>query len=381
MTLTVLVNAGPWLPVPPVGYGGIENIVATLVPELRRQGVHVVLATVGESRLDADEYLTVFDRGQFGGITGPYNQVVGVAQAHMQAVMRELRRRHDIDLVHDHVEVVGLATLAAAGAGCPPALHTLHWDLAKHPEFYGRFDGGGRVFVNGVSRSQLARAPERLRAHSLGAVLLATPLAVGADRRPDVRKGEHYLMLGRIAPLKGQHVAAALCQQLGLPLVLAGPVAGHPASEEYYREQVAPHVDGRLVRWIGGVAGAERDELLATARAALFPIQWDEPGGTAVVEALAAGTPVVGLRRGVMPELIDDGRTGFLADTEEQFAEYLLRVDEIDPRHCRQAAARRFTPDTMARHYLDLYEQVLRRAGAASPAAPSVDRIRPDLVS
>jgi glycosyltransferase involved in cell wall biosynthesis len=80
-----------------------------------------------------------------------------------------------------------------------------------------------------------------------------------------------------------------------------------------------------------------------------------------VVEALGAGTPVVALRRGVMPALIHHGRTGFLADTEEQFADYLLRLDEIDPEHCRQVAARRFTPDAMARRYLDLYEQVLRR--------------------
>ncbi|MGI5215170.1 glycosyltransferase [Plantactinospora sp. CA-290183] len=137
MSLTVLMNAGPWLPVPPKGYGGIENIVATLVPELRRLGVRVVLATVGTSELPVDERLSVFAEGQFAALQRPYNQVCGISQAHLNGVVRALRARDDIDLVHDHVEAAGLATLAALGPDAPPALHTLHWDLAKHPELYG----------------------------------------------------------------------------------------------------------------------------------------------------------------------------------------------------------------------------------------------------
>ena len=159
----VLMNAGPWLPVPPRGYGGIENIVATLVPELRRLGVTVVLATVAESSLPVDETISVFGTGQFGALQRPYNQVSGVAQAHLHGIVRALRRRDDIDLIHDHLEAAGLATFAALGDYAPPVLHTLHWDLHKHPELYGTFDGGDRVRVNGVSASQLARAPRALR--------------------------------------------------------------------------------------------------------------------------------------------------------------------------------------------------------------------------
>src|SRR4051812_42540472 len=163
MRMTVLVNAGPWLPVPPRGYGGIENIVAALVPELRRLGVRVVLASVAESTLAAEEHPSVFETGQFGALQRPYNQVAGNAPAHMHAVVRSLRDRDDIDLVHDHVEAVGLATMAALGPDAPPVLHTLHWDLAKHPALYGTFDGGDRVRVNGVSADQLTHAPAALR--------------------------------------------------------------------------------------------------------------------------------------------------------------------------------------------------------------------------
>lgn len=371
-------NAGPWLPVPPLGYGGIENVVATLVPELRRLGVEVVLATVGDSTLDADERMSAFPSGQFAALQRPYNQVCGIVPAHLHAVLRRLRERDDVDLVHDHVEAAGLGMLAAvAAAGGPPGLHTLHWDLAKHPELYGTFDGGGRVHVNGVSAAQLARAPAALRAQAAGHVHLATPLADGADRRTGPDKGGHVVVLGRINPGKGQDLAARLAHQAGFDLVLAGPVGpyhrpadlaaagGDPAAAQnpdvrFWREHVAPHVDGDRVRWVGTVTGAARDDLVATARAALFPLRWEEPGGTAVVESLALGTPVVGLARGCLPELVEDGRTGLLTTGEDELGELVGKAGTIAPAECRAEAARRFTPAVMARSYLHLYERVRR---------------------
>ncbi|MEV5894638.1 glycosyltransferase [Nonomuraea fuscirosea] len=374
--MKVLVNAGPWLDVPPAGYGGIENVVATLVPALRERGVHVVLASVGSSGLEVDELISAYDEGQFAELQKPYNQVMGIAHAHLARVAAELRRRDDIDLVHDHVEVVGPAVLSALGG--PPVLHTLHWDLRKHPAFYGAFPPG--IAVNGVSESQIARAPDALRAAALGSIHLATPMADPlAGREPRVERGEHLMVMGRVCALKGQHVAARICQKLGLPLVLAGPVSGRDTAAEldvvaqnpyhplhshpdvrYHLDQVTPYLDGDLVRWVGAVGGQKRDDLYASARAALFPIQWDEPGGTAVVEAMALGVPPVGLRRGCLPELIDHGRTGFLADSEEELAEWLLRLDELDPEECRREARRRFTPSVMADRYLELYERLAR---------------------
>lgn len=365
--MKILMNAGPWLNVPPDGYGGIENIVATLVPPLRELGVEVVLASVGSSTLEVDERLSVFDEGQFRELQKPYNQVMGLAHAHQAAIVRALRSRDDIDLVHDHLEVVGPAVLSAYGG--PPVLHTLHWDLRKHAAFYGSWPSS--IAVNGVSDSQLARAPQALRAASLGSVHLATPLT---DAAPSVDRGERVVVMGRICGLKGQHIAARICQKLGQALVLAGPVSGldteveldavahdpeHPLNGHpdvrYYLDEVHPYLDGDLVTWIGAVGGESRDRLYASARAALFPLQWDEPGGTAVVEAMALGVPPIGLRRGCLPELIDHGRTGFLASSEEELAEWLLRVDEIDPEECRREARARFSPSVMAERYLELY--------------------------
>ena len=381
MALTVLMNAGPWLPVPPLGYGGIENVIATLVPELRRRGVRVVMATVGTSTVTADEHVSVFAEGQFGRLLDPYNRVSGVPHAHLQGVLAELRGRGDVDLVHDHVEVVGPSTLAAADV---PTLHTLHWDLGRHAPFYANLDCRDAVWVNGVSADQLGKAPDPLRQRVLGHVHLATPLADGAEHRRLPAKADHVVVLGRITHAKGQHIAVRVARELGWPLVLAGPVGPFRDAEDlrtglaarpelrstnpdvrYFCEQISDHVDGRHVRWAGTLHGEDLTHLIATARAALTPITWDEPGGTAVVESLALGTPVVGFRRGCLPELISHGRTGLLATPgdEADLAEQLLKSPYLDPAACVQEAVERFRPAVMAENYLRLYRKVLDHAG------------------
>lgn len=380
MSLTVLINAGPWLPVPPPDYGGIENVLATLIPELRRRGVEVVLCTVEESTVEVDYRRCSFPDGQFGRLAGPYAQVMGVTHAHMATVLETLRERPEIDLVHDHLEVVGPSVLGALDRTAPPVLQTLHWDLRKHPEFYGSFDGHGRVFFNGVSAAQLRTAPANLRAQSLGAVHLGVDLAAHRFRR---RKGEDYLILGRFTPFKGQDVAARICKELGVPLVMAGPVAGVPSPDElfaalqdpssplhgygdvrHYLDAVQPFEDGERIRWVGTVGGAEKDALVGRARAVLMPISWEEPGATAAIEALACGTPVIAMRRGALAEIIEHGHNGFLADDESQFAHFMLRTGEIDPAACRRSVEERFSAGVMAEGYLRLYNEVLTRTGA-----------------
>jgi glycosyltransferase involved in cell wall biosynthesis len=380
MPLTVLVNAGPWLPVPPPDYGGIENVLACLIPELRKRGVRVVLCSVGESTIEVDDLRWAFPDGQFARLAAPYGQVMGVTHAHMANVLEALRERPDIDLVHDHLEVVGPGVLGALDRTAPPVLQTLHWDLRKHPEFYGSFDGRGRVFFNGVSNAQLATAPPNLRAQSLGAVHLGVDLAA---HRFQADKGEDYLVLGRFTPFKGQDVAARICKELGVPLVMAGPVAGVPSPDElfaalkdpssplhgygdvrHYLEAVQPFEDGERIRWVGTVGGSGKDALVGGARAVLVPISWDEPGATAAIEALACGTPVIAMRRGALAEIVEHGHNGFLADDESQFAQLMLRAGEIDPLACRRSVERRFSAAVMAEGYLRLYEEVLTRTGA-----------------
>lgn len=376
--LRVLVNAGPWLPVPPDGYGGIEAVVATLVPELRYAGVHVTLATVGPSSIEADAYLRPLAEPRFRSIAMPYNQVSGIAHAHMHGIVDAIRDGAAWDLIHDHLEVVGPAVLGAMGSAAPPVLQTLHWDLRKHADFYSTFDGRGRVCFAAVSQSQLERAPEPLQRQVMGVVPLAAPSALEVQ----VDKADHALVLARITRDKGQDIAARACRRAGVPLVLAGPVAGfndpaeldrqlaagspgladHP-DVRFFQEEVRPLLDGGDIRWIGGVSGEAKERVLRSARALLTPNRWAEPGATGVVEALSRGIPVIGTPLGVLPSLVDHGRTGYLAADEDDLVRYLGELEAIDPQDCRDAAAG-WTPRTMARRYLDLYEKLIEKAAA-----------------
>jgi glycosyltransferase involved in cell wall biosynthesis len=342
---------------------------------------------VADSTLEADEHVSVFRSGQFAHLQRPYNQVMGIAAAHLDRVVSELRGRDDVVLVHDHQEALGLTVLGALGPDMPPVLHTLHWDLRKHPELYGNLRGDGRLRVNGVSFAQLTTAPAALRAISVGHVHLATPLAVQADRRPATAKAGHLVVLGRITPYKGQDVAARIAHRLGRTLVLAGPVGPYHTPAElataddsnpdvrYWRESVQPLVDGRRVRWVGTVLGEERDTLVATADATLFPIDWEEPGGTAVTESLALGTPAVGYGRGCLPELVESGRTGLLVapGDEDALAAAVSAASAVDPQECRREAARRFTPARMAEKYLRLYGRILDRDNRVTPLRSALE--------
>ena len=203
--LTVLVDAGPWLPVPPGGYGGIEAVLATLIPELRRLGVRVVLATVGTSRIEVDDRVTTFAEPRFAAIAAPYNRVMGVAAAHVDRVRQELRGRDDIDLVHSHLEAWGLVSYADAGA---PVLHTLHWDLAKHPELTDASTARGGCSSTACPAPSSRGRPPALRRHALGHVHLATPLA--DEPGPPVDPADHLVVLAGLTPAKGQDAAARL---------------------------------------------------------------------------------------------------------------------------------------------------------------------------
>ena len=377
MALTIFVNAGPWLPVPPPGYGGVENLLVPLIRELRRRGHTVVLGTVAQTAVEVDDTVWRFAEGQLPLIDAPYADALWVAHAHMQAMLRAIRERGDIDVVHDFLEIVGPSMLAERGPGGPPALHTLQWNLRAHQAFYRDFDGRGRVWFNGVSEPQMAAAAGNLREHHLGVVHNGVDVDDLTFRED---KDDYVITLARFARDKGQDIAARLCQRLRLPLRMAGTVGGiaspgalhdelgQPDSPfhyyrdvEYYRRSVRPH-EGSTVAWVGSVGGRRKRELVAGAKALLMPIRWEEPFGMAVIEALASGTPVVAMRRGAMPLIIQHGYNGFLADDEQEFEACLRRVraGEIKPENCRRSAEERFSAARMADGYLRLYERVTR---------------------
>ena len=375
MARTVFVNAGPWLPVPPSGYGGVETMLAYLIPELRRRGLRVVLGTVGDSRIEVDERVHRFQEGRHRHIAEPYYDAVHVTHGHMDRMLDVIRDMPEIDVVHDFLEVVGPSMLAGLGPGGPPVLHTLQWDLTGHGDYYEEFDGHGRVLFNGISDPQMRAAPERLLKQSLEVVHNGIDVD-DFEYRPV--KGDYVITLARFTPDKGQDVAARVCAELGLTLRMAGTVGGistrellgkelrddpdsplhHYRDVQWYRqlERAFPGAE-----WVGNLGGDAKREFVAGARALLMPIRWEEPFGMAVIEALASGTPVVAMRRGAMPVLIEHGHNGFLADDERELADYLSRAGEIDPAACRRTVEENYTAPAMADAYIRLYDEVLAR--------------------
>ena len=191
------------------------------------------------------------------------------------------------------------------------------------------------------------------------------------DYRFEPRKREYLLFLGRIAPAKGTHVAIDVARETGLPLKIAGEI--QPLFREYWDREVAPHVDGRQIEYVGEADFAAKNELLAGARAMLFPIQWDEPFGLVVIEAMACGTPVLALPGGSMPEIVRDGVNGYLCADAGEMARRASHLD-IDPARCREYVRTHFSLDAMVRRYEALFLEVIgaavasrRRARQASP--------------
>jgi glycosyltransferase involved in cell wall biosynthesis len=378
--LTVLVNAGPWLALP-ADAGGLEDVVAALVAGLRERGHRVVLATVGESAIDADEKIFAFQHAQHHRMGQAYVQTNAVPAAHMQVVLARIRAG-GIDVVHDHLEVVGPAILAGLDNSAPPVLHTVHWRIDKHPDyrrFYELFDGRGQVGVIARSAEQLASFPASLRRQVVATV--PNGVAVPAFELPPPRDGP-LLMLNDVAPLYGQDHVAAACRQLGIGLTLAGPVAGitTPAELQGLREAAAqgtdelaarsgylwfaanvePHLhpgpDG-AVTWIGTVSGEEKWNLLRAASALLTTCT----SGQSVIQALTLGIPVITTAEWGDQHLVRDGVNGFVVEPGPAALKTALdRLSDIDPARCRASVAEHST-QAMVDGYLHAYLQAVGR--------------------
>jgi glycosyltransferase involved in cell wall biosynthesis len=179
------------------------------------------------------------------------------------------------------------------------------------------------------------------------------------------------LWIGRFDDTKGAHRAVAAAQSASVPLVVAGPV--QPGQESYFEEEIEPHLNDDRMRYAGEVGGAEKHELFANARALLMPIRWDEPFGMVMVEALACGTPVIAFPQGAATEIVQHEVKGYLVDDEQAMAAAIADLHKIDPAACRETVATRFSAETVANGYVEIY----RRAASARPSpmiAPRSER-------
>jgi glycosyltransferase involved in cell wall biosynthesis len=382
--------APPWLSIPPVGYGGIENVLAVLVPALMKLGVDVELFTVGDSTIRATQNYSLYKSGQYDYIHRPMYDSMPILIAQILFALRKVREAGDFDLIHCHNGFIGPLASAYSDDSLPPLVHTLHGPPFTTPDRLERnipdnlpmwreygLTPTNKIFFIGISEALMRPAPRELK-HM---ILKPVHNAVDPSQFPFLaEKSDYFATLARSHPDKGQAVAVQAARKLGVKLKLAGVVAdlkrprqvlmelANPLSRyrgiddfRYFSDEIFPYLDEEQVEYIGDLSGQAKLDFLAGAKALLFPIQWDEPFGMAPIEALACGTPVIAIARGALPEIIQHGVNGFLAHTTREFMQYMRRVDEIDPAVCRRSVEERFSAHHMAREYLQRYKTILRR--------------------
>lgn len=323
--------------VPPPAYGGIELVVSLLADGLVDRGHDVTLFACGTSRTRAK--LAAIEPEPLRGRGLPWFDVANHEVAHVAACFE---RAAAFDVIHNHEGLIGLAFAAFVGT---PVVTTLH----------GPFDAGNRTLFERYRHRPFVSISDAQR-HGGPALAYAATVHNGIDPHAFHlgRKRGYLLHIGRLSPEKGSHLAVAVARRLGHPLVLAGKVDA--VDQAYYEAEIAPHVDGRLVRFVGEVGGAPKADLLAGADALLHPVQWPEPFGLVMAEAMAAGTPVIAFPRGSIPEVVEDGLTGFVVDDVPAMAAAVARARALDPAAIRRRAIARFGAERMVRGYEAVYQ-------------------------
>jgi glycosyltransferase involved in cell wall biosynthesis len=321
---------------PPLHYGPWERITGLLADGLVARGVDVTLfATLDSVTTATLDGVCPHGYAEDPTMDGRVWEAMHVAHA--------LTRSVEFDLVHSHLDWLPLAFAAQCNA---PLLTTIHG-----------FSGAGilpayaRAASNYVSISDADRSPDLAYVATVHHGIDFAELPFTADAGPGL------VVFGRIHPDKGTHAAIEIARLAGRRLTICGIVQ----DQRYFADQVAPHIDGDRVVYLGSVGPDQRATILGTSAALLHPIAFDEPFGLSVVESMACGTPVVAYPRGSMPEVIDEGMTGFLVRDAEQAADAIKRITTIDRAGCRTRARHRFSVDRMVGDYLRVYADLLGR--------------------
>ncbi len=338
--------------VPPKLYGGTERVVAHLTDALVELGHDVTLFSSADARTRA-RLVPVRDQA----IRLDPAPLKSDLAAHL-SMLSEVRRQQDrFDIIHFHTDMAHFPLFEDTAERTVTTLHG-RLDLKDLPEVYRRWP---KYPLVSISDSQRAALPF---ANWVGTVYHGMPEALYRFS-PEARG--YLAFLGRISPEKGPDRAIAIAKRLGMPLKIAAKVDAADAT--YFEDVIRPLLDHPLIEFIGEIGDAEKPDFLGGAEALLFPIEWPEPFGLVMIEAMACGTPVVGYRYGSAPEVIDEGVTGYLVDGEVEAARVVPAARALDRREIRRRFDRRFSATAMARGYLDLYADRLAHCAYAPDLA------------
>jgi glycosyltransferase involved in cell wall biosynthesis len=329
--------------VPPGLYGGTERVVSYITEALVHEGHDVTLYASGDSRTRA-RLVKVCPKALRldEDCVDPYAQ-------HIRMLELVCRDCDDYDVIHFHIDYVHFPLSRRQQW---PALTTLHGrlDIPDLAPLYREFSDLPVVSISDAQRQPLMWANWQATVyHGLPRDLYHL------DENPS----GYLAFIGRISPEKRLDRAIEIARRAGVELKIAAKV--DTVDRDYFKDCIEPLLESPLIEFVGEIGEKDKNKFLGQARALLFPIDWPEPFGLAMIEALACGTPVIAWRNGSIPEIIDDGRTGFVTDNIEEAAQAVERIGEISRRHCREVFELRFTSTRMARDYVKLYERLTDR--------------------
>ncbi len=342
--------------VPPARYGGTERVVSWLTEALVDQGHDVTLFASGDSQTRA-RLIPVVPHAQrfvpnFEANTAPYARMIEMIA----------RRAHEFDVLHSHIDFHPMPVFSRLGTTFVTTLHG-RMDRDFVPSIYGIFPEAPLV---SISNNQRLPAPGL---NWVGTVLHGMPINL---LRPRPRKavdetGDYFAFLGRISPEKGIEDAISIAERCNTPLYVAAKIGAE--DQEYYDRVVSNKLVGGLVKFIGEIGDAEKPEFLSGARALLFPIAWPEPFGLVMIEAMACGCPIIAYPQGSVPEVVDDGVTGFIVDTVDQAVMACNLLDQLDRTAIRRQFETRWSASRMADGYVAIYRSLLNGVAIAPGSA------------
>jgi glycosyltransferase involved in cell wall biosynthesis len=342
--------------VPPRLYGGTERVVSFLTEELVRDGHEVTLFASGDSRTGARLVPGCAQALRLGGCRDP-------VASHVCMVEEVFRRAADFDVVHFHIDHLHLPLVTREPI---PHVTTLHGrlDLPDHAAVFDAFPDAPVVSISEAQRTPLPRA------NWMGTVHHGLP----DDLLTFHPHSQGYLaFLGRISPEKGLDSAIEIARAAGYPLKIAAKVDN--ADRAYFATEIEHLLSDPSIEFLGEVGDDGKNGLLGGAAGLLFPIDWPEPFGLVMIEAMACGTPVIAFPRGSVPEVMRDGVSGFLVDNVRDAVGAVERLPDLDRRACRMYFEERFSARRMARDYVRIFEDVIAKEGFSSTARHALSAV------
>jgi glycosyltransferase involved in cell wall biosynthesis len=325
--------------VPPARYGGTERVVSYLTEELVAMGHDVTLFASGDSKTAARLVPACPRALRLAGAADPL--------AHHVRMIEQVAAAYDtFDVVHFHVDYLHFPVSRRQAT---PSVTTLHGRLDRDDlvPLYREFDDQPLVSISDAQRRPLAFANWVRTVHH------GMPID---DFTPSPTPGRYLAFVGRVSPLKRVDRAIDIAVRAGIELRIAAKV--DPADQAYFDEEVRPRLDHPGIVFLGEVDERARDALLDDALAMVFPIDWPEPFGLAMIESMARGTPVIAWRRGSVPEVVDEGVTGWVVESIDEAVAAIGRTAAIDRRACRRRYEQRFSARRMAEDYLEVYAEI-----------------------